>query len=210
MFLSVQFLGRGIIVGAFDPFPVMEDFTGEMNISRIFGDHWFYFDVATDSEIESFQCELECRGIDDDEIQELLYSVDVKDGAFVETAPDYVDSIVGALSDEWLEVFELEFTEVGNDFSGWGVVPIYCNVTFNAEKAAEMLRERDITHLDDGRDISGFIRTADDVSWIVFEVMRIAAEEHHDGLTNSGVETFCDIAGELIDIPAAVINRVYG
>lgn len=197
-------------MGAFDPFPVMEDFTGEMNISRIFGDHWFYFDVATDSEIENFQCELECRGIDDDEIQELLYSVDVKVGAFVETAPDYVDSIVGALSDEWLEVFELEFTEMGNDFSGWGVVPIYCNVAFNAEKAAEMLRERDITHLDDGRDISGFIRTADDVSWIVFEVMRIAAEEHHDDLINSGVETFCDMAGELIDIPAAVINRVYG
>ena len=197
-------------MGAFDPFPVMEDFTGEMNISRIFGDHWFYFDVATDSEIENFQYDLESRGIDDDEVQELMCSVDVKMGAFAETAPDYVDSIVGALSDEWLEVFEFEFTEIGNDLGGWGVVPIYCNVTFNAEKAAEMLRERDITHLDDGREISGFIRTADDVSWIVFEVMRIAAEEHHDDLTNSGVETFCDIAGELIDIPAAVINRVYG
>ena len=197
-------------MGAFDPFPVMRDFSGEMNISRIFGDHWFYFDVATNQEIECFQWEFESRGIDDDEVQELLYSVDVKTGAFEETAPDYVDSIVGALSDEWLEVFELEFTEVGNDLGGWGVVPIYCNVTFNAERAAEMLRERGITHLDDGRDISGFVRTADDVSWIVFEVMRIAAEEHHDDLTNSGVETFCDIAGELIDIPAAVINRVYG
>ena len=197
-------------MGAFDPFPVMEDFTGEMNISRIFGDHCFYFDVATDQEIESFQCEMESRGIDDDEIQELLYSVDVKMGAFDESAADYVDSIVGALSDEWLEVFTLELSEVGHDLGGWGAVPIYCNVTFNAEKAAEMLRERGITHLDDGRDISGFIRTADDVSWIVFEVMRIAAEEHHDDLMNSGVETFCDIAGELIDIPDAVINRVYG
>lgn len=197
-------------MGAFDPFPVMEDFTGEMNISRIFGDHWFYFDVATDQEIECFQYELESRGIDDDEAQELLYSVDVNMGAFVETAPAYVDSIMDALSDEWNEVFELEFTELGNDLGGWGVVPIYCNVTFNAEKAAEMLRERDITYLDDGRDISGFIRTADDISWIVFEVMRIAADEHHDVLHNSAFETFCDIAGELIDIPDAVINRVYG
>ena len=197
-------------MGAFDPFPVMEDFTGEMNISRIFGDHWFYFDVATNSEIENFRYELECRGIDDDEVQELLYSVDVKDGAFVETAPDYVGSIVHALPMEWNEVFELEFTELGNDLGGWGVVPIYCNVTFDAERAAEMLRDRGITHLDDGRDISGFVRTADDIPWIVFEVMRIAADECHDDLTNSGVETFCDMAGELIDIPAAVINRVYG
>lgn len=197
-------------MGAFDPFSVMEDFTGEMNISRIFGDHWFFLDVATDSEIDYFREEMESRGIDDDEGQELLCSVDVKGDAFAETATDYVDSIVGALSDEWLEVFQLEFTEVGNDIGGWGVVPIYCNVTFNAEKAAEMLRERGITELDDGRDISGFIRTADDISWIVFEVMKIAADEHHDDLMNSGVETFCDIAGELIDIPDAVINRVYG
>ena len=197
-------------MGAFDPFPVMEDFTGEMNISRIFGDHLFFFDVAVDSEIENFQYELESRGIDDDEIQELLYSVDVKMGAFAETAPDYVDSIVGALSDEWLEVFQLEFTEMGNDIGGWGVTPIYCRVTFDAERAADMLHERGITHLDDGRDISGFIRTADNAHWCVAEVMRIAAEEHHDDLTNSGVETFCDIAGELIDIPDAVINRVYG
>ena len=197
-------------MGAFDPFPVMEDFTGEMNISRIFGDHEFCFDVAVDSEIENFQYELESRGIDDDEIQELLCSIDVKMGAFAETAPDYVDSIVGALSDEWLEVFELEFIELGHDLGGWGVVPIYCNVTFDAYRAAEMLRERGITHLDDGRDIPGFFRTAGDVQWIVAEVMRIAAEEHHDDLTNSGVETFCDIAGELIDIPDAVINRVYG
>lgn len=197
-------------MGAFDPFPVMEDFTGEMNISRIFGDHCFFLDVATDSEIESFQYEMESRGIDDDEVQELLYSVDVKMCAFEETAPDYVDSIVGALSDEWNEVFELEFVEVGHDIGGWGVVPIYCNVTFNAGKAAEMLRERGITHLDDGRDISGFIRTADNVRWCVVEVMRIAAEEHHDDLHYSGVETFCDMAGELIDIPDAVINRVYG
>lgn len=197
-------------MGAFDPFPVMEDFTGEMNISRIFGDHWFFLDVATDSEIEYFREEMESRGIDDEEIQELLCSVDVKMGAFNESAEDYVDSIVGALSDEWLEVFELEFTEIGNDIGGWGVVPIYCNVEFNAERAAEMLRERGITELDDGREISGFIRTADDVRWIVFEVMRIAADECHDDLYNSAFETFCDIAGELIDIPAAVINRVYG
>ena len=197
-------------MGAFDPFPVMEDFTGEMNISQVFGDHWAFFDMATDSEIDHFRYELECRGIDDDEIQEMLCSVDVKMGAFAETAPDYVDSIVGALSDEWREVFELEFTEIGNDIGGWGVVPIYCNVTFNAEKAADMLRERDITHLDDGRDISGFIRTADDVSWIVFEVMRIADDECHDDLFYSAVETFMDIAGELVDIPAAVIDRVYG
>ena len=197
-------------MGAFDPFPVMEDFTGEMNISRIFGDHWFYFDIATDHEIECFQYELESRGIDDDEIQELLYSVDVKAGAFTATGADYVSSIVDALPLEWLEVFELEFLEVGHDLGGWGVVPIYCNVTFNAERAADMLRERGVTHLDDGRDISGFVRTADDVRWIVFEVMRIAAEECHDDLHNSGVETFCDIAGELIDIPDAVIKRVYG
>jgi hypothetical protein len=197
-------------MGAFDPFPVMEDFTGEMNISRIFGDHGFFFDVAVDSEIENFQYELESRGIDDDEIQELLCSIDVKMGAFAETAPDYVDSIVGALSDEWLEVFQLEFAEIGNDIGGWGVTPIYCRVTFDAYRAAEMLRERGITELDDGRDIPGFFRTAHDVPWIVAEVMRIAAEEHHDDLMNSGVETFCDIAGELIDIPAAVINRVYG
>lgn len=197
-------------MGAFDPFPVMEDFTGEMNISQIFGDHWAFFDMATDSEIENFQCELECRGIDDDEIQELLYSVDVKVGAFAETAPDYVGSIVHALPMEWNEVFELEFIEVGNDAGGWGVVPIYCRVTFDAERAAEMLHERGITHLDDGRDISGFVRTADDIPWIVFEVMRIAADECHDDLFYSAVETFMDIAGELVDIPAAVINRVYG
>ena len=197
-------------MGAFDPFPVMEDFTGEMNISRIFGDHWFYFDVAVNQEIEGFQYEMESRGIDDDEVQELLYSVDVKMGAFEETASDYVDSIVDALPMEWWEVFELEFSEVGNDLGGWGVVPIYCNVTFDAERAAEMLRERGITELDDGRDISGFVRTADNVRWCVAEVMRIAAEECHDDIVNSGVETFCDIAGELIDIPAAVINRVYG
>ena len=197
-------------MGAFDPFPVMEDFTGEMNISRIFGDHGFFFDVATDQEIEIFQYELESRGIDDDEIQELLCAIDVKPGAFVETAPYYVDSIVHALPMEWSEVFELEFTEVGNDLGGWGVVPVYCNVTFNAEKAAEMLRDRGITHLDDGRDIPGFFRTADNVVWCVAEVMRIAAEEHHDDLINSGVETFCDMAGELIDIPAAIIERVYG
>ena len=197
-------------MGAFDPFPVMEDFTGEMNISRIFGDHEFFFDIAVDQEIECFQDELESRGIDDDEVQELMCSVDVKMGAFAETAPDYVDSIVGALSDEWLEVFELEFIELGHDLGGWGVVPIYCNVTFDAYRAAEMLRERGITHLDDGREIPGFFRTADDVTWIVAEVMRIAAEEHHDDLMNSGVETFCDTAGELIDIPDAVINRVYG
>lgn len=197
-------------MGAFDPFPVMEDFTGEMNISRIFGDHWYYLDVATDQEIESFQCDLESRGIDDDEVQELLYSVDVKGDAFAKTAPDYVDSIVGALSDEWNEVFELEFTELGHDIGGWGTVPIYCNVTFDAGRAAEALHERGITELDDGRDISGFVRTADDVWWIVFEVMRIAAEEHHDDLHYSGLETFCDIAGELIDIPDAVIKRVYG
>ena len=197
-------------MGAFDPFPVMEDFTGEMNISRIFGDHWAFFDMATDSEIENFQYELESRGIDDDEVQELLYAIDVKGDAFVETAPDYIGAIVHALPMEWNEVFDLEFTEVGNDLGGWGVVPIYCNVTFDAERAAEMLRERGITHLDDGRDISGFVRTADDVSWIVFEVMRIAAEEHHDDLFYSGVETFMDISGELIDIPAAVIKRVYG
>lgn len=210
MFLSSRYLEGVFIMGAFDPFPVMEDFTGEMNISRIFGDHWFFFDVATDQEIALFQEDLELRGIDDDEVQELLYAIDVKDGAFAETAPDYVDSIVGALSDEWLEVFTLEFTELGNDIGGWGVVPIYCNVTFDAERAADMLHERGITHLDDGHDISGFIRTAEDISWIVFEVMRIAAEEHHDDLMNSGVETFCDMAGELIDIPAAVIDRVYG
>ena len=197
-------------MGAFDPYPVMQDYSGEMNISRIFGDHWFYFDIATDKEIECFQYELESRGIDDDEIQELLYSVDVKMDAFTATGADYVGSIVDALPLEWLEVFELEFLEVGRDVGGWGVVPIYCNVTFNAERAADMLRERGITHLDDGRDISGFIRTADDVTWIVFEVMRIAADEHHDDLTNSGVETFCDIAGELIDIPDAVVKRVYG
>lgn len=197
-------------MGAFDPFPVMEDFTGEMNISQVFGDHGYYFDIAVDQEIECFQYELESRGIDDDEVQELMCSIGVNMGAFDESAADYIDSIVGALSDEWLEVFELEFSELGNDIGGWGVTPIYCNVTFNAEKAADMLRERDITHLDDGRDISGFIRTADDIRWIVAEVMRIAADEHHDDLTNSGVETFCDIAGELIDIPAAVINRVYG
>lgn len=197
-------------MGAFDPFPVMQDYSGEMNISRIFGDHSFFFDIATDSEIENFRYDLESRGIDDDEVQELLYSVDIKDGAFVETAPDYVGAIVHALPMEWNEVFEMEFTEVGSDFGGWGVVPIYCNVTFNAERAAEALRERGITHLDDGRDIAGFVRTADDVTWIVAEVMRIAAEECHDDLMNSGVETFCDIAGELIDIPAAVIKRVYG
>ena len=197
-------------MGAFDPFAVMEDFTGEMNISRIFGDHGFFFDIAVDQEIESFQYEMELRGIDDDEIQELMYSIDVNMGAFAATGAHYVDSIVDALSDEWLEVFQLEFVEVGHDLGGWGVVPIYCNVTFNAEKAAEMLRERGITHLDDGRDIPGFFRTADDAFWCVAEVMRIAAEEHHDDLMNSGVETFCDTAGELIDIPAAVINRVYG
>lgn len=196
-------------MGAFDPYPVMQDYSGEMNVSHIFGDHGFYFDIATDQEIQHFQYELEDRGIDDDEIQELLYAVDVKAGAFAETAPDYVDSIVGALSDEWQEVFQLEFIEVGHDIGGWGVTPIYCHVTFDAERAADMLRERGITHLDDGRDISGFARTADDVFWCVAEVMRIAAEEHHDDLTNSGVETFCNIAGELVDIPAAVIDRVY-
>ena len=197
-------------MGSFDPFPVMEDYSGEMNISQIFGDHWFYFDTATDSEIENFRYDLESRGIDDDEVQELLYSVDIKNGAFVETASDYVDSIVHTLPMEWNDVFDLEFLEVGDDYGNWGVVPIYCNVTFNAEWAAEMLRERGITELDDGRDISGFVRTADDVTWIVAEVMRIAAEEYHDDLINSGLETFCDIAGELIDIPDAVINRVYG
>lgn len=196
-------------MGAFDPFSVMQDFTGEMNIARIFGDHGFFFDVATDQEIECFQWELEDRGIDDDEVQELLYAVDVKTGAFEDSAADYVESIVCALSDDWLEVFDLEFLEVGHDIGGWGVTPIYCNVTFDAEKAADMLHERGITHLDDGRDISGFSRTADDVRWCVAEVMRIAAEEHHDDLTNSGVETFCNMAGELIDIPAAVIDRVY-
>lgn len=197
-------------MGAFDPFSVMQDYSGEMNISHIFGDHGFFFDVAVDQEIESFQYELECRGIDDDEIQELMCSVDVNMGAFKKTAADYVDSIVDALSLEWLEVFDLEFLEVGHDIGGWGVTPIYCNVTFNAYRAAEMLRERGITHLNDGRDIPGFYRTADNVFWCVAEVMRIAAEEHHDDLMNSGVETFCNIAGELIDIPAAVINRVYG
>lgn len=197
-------------MSTFDPFPVMEDFHGEMNISKIFGDHWFYLDVATDQEIDCFREEMESRGIDDDEVQELLCAIDVKGDAFKETAPDYVDSIVGALSDEWNEVFEMEFTELGNDIGGWGVVPIYCRVTFDAERAAEALHERGITHLDDGRDVSGFIRTADDVRWIVAEVMRIAAEEHHDDLTNSALETFADIAGELIDIPDAVINRVYG
>ena len=196
-------------MGAFDPFSVMQDFTGEMNISRIFGDHGFYFDIATDQEIQHFQYELEDRGIDDDEIQELLCAVDVKTGAYEATGTDYVESIVGALSDEWLEVFDLEFIEVGHDIGGWGVTPIYCRVNFDAERAADMLRERGITHLDDGRDISGFARTADDVFWCVAEVMRIAAEEHHDDLTNSGVETFCNIAGELIDIPDAVIDRVY-
>lgn len=210
MFLSIRYLEGVFIMGSFDPFPVMEDYSGEMNISRIFGDHGFFFDVAVNQEIESFQYELECRGIDDDEIQELLYSVDVKMGAFKETGADYVDSIMGALADEWLDVFTLEFVEIGNDIGGWGVTPIYCNVTFSAEKAAEMLRERGITHLDDGRDVSGFVRTADGVFWCVAEVMRIAAEECHDDLTNSGVETFCNIAGELIDIPAAVMNRVYG
>ena len=197
-------------MGAFDPFPVMQDYSGEMNIARIFGDHGFYFDVATDQEIQFFQEELEYRGIDDDEIQELMYAVDVKVGAYEATGADYVDSIMGALSDEWLEVFDLEFLEVGHDIGGWGVTPIYCNVTFNAEKAADMLRDRGITHLDDGRDISGFARTADDVFWCVAEVMRIAAEEHHDDLANSGVETFCNMAGELIEIPDAVIKRVYG
>ena len=197
-------------MGAFDPFPVMQDYSGEMNIARIFGDHGFYFDVATDQEIQFFQEELEYRGIDDDEVQELLYAVDVKVGAYEATGADYVDSIMGALSDEWLEVFDLEFIEVGHDIGGWGVTPIYCNVTFDAEKAADMLHERGITHLDDGRNISGFVRTADDVVWCVAEVMRIAAEEHHDDLTNSGVETFCDMAGELIEIPDAVIKRVYG
>ena len=197
-------------MGAFDPFPVMQDYSGEFNISRIFGDHCFFLDVATDSEIENFQYELESRGIDEDEVQELLCSVDVKPGVLSKTAPDYVDSIMSALSDEWLEVFELEFSECSRDVGGWGVVPIYCNVTFNAYRAAEALRDRGITHLDDGRDISGFVRTADDVRWIVAEVMRIAAEEHHDDLHYSGLETFCNIAGELIDIPDAVINRVYG
>ena len=197
-------------MGAFDPFPIMQDYSGEMNISQIFGDHWYFFDIATDSEIESFRWELESRGIDDDEVQDLLYAIDVKMGAFVETAPDYVGSIVHTLPMEWNEVFELEFLEVGDDIGGWGVVPIYCNVTFDAERAAEALRERGITQLDDGRDISGFVRTADDVSWCVAEVMRIAAEEYHDDLVNSGLETFCDMAGELIDIPDAVINRVYG
>lgn len=196
-------------MGAFDPFTVMEDYSGEMNISRIFGDHSFFFDVATDQEIQFFQEELEYRGIDEDEIQELLYAVDVKSGAYEATGADYVDSIMGALSDEWLEVFDLEFLEVGHDIGGWGVTPIYCNVTFDAERAADMLRDRGITHLDDGRNIPGFVRTADDVFWCVAEVMRIAAEEHHDDLTNSGVETFCDMAGELIDIPTAVIDRVY-
>lgn len=197
-------------MGAFDPFPVMEDFTGEMNISRIFGDHGFFFDVAVNQEIECFQYELESLGIDDDEIQELLCSIDVNMGAFEKTAEDYVDSIVDALPDEWLEVFELEFVEMGHDIGGWGVTPIYCNVTFDAYRAAEMLRERGITELDDGRDISGFVRTAGDVQWIVAEVMRIAAEECHDDLMNSAAETFCDMAGELVDIPDAVINRVYG
>lgn len=197
-------------MGAFDPYPIMQDYSGEINISPIFGDHRYFFDVATDNEIEGFQWELESRGIDDDEVQELLYSIDVKMGAFEKTAIDYVDSIVHALSDEWLEVFQLEFIELGHDVGGWGVVPIYCRVTFDAERAAEALRERGITELDDGRDISGFIRTADDVSWIVAEVMRIAAEEHHDDLTNYAFETFCDIAGELVDIPDAVIKRVYG
>lgn len=197
-------------MGAFDPFSVMQDYSGEFNISRIFGDHWFFLDVATDNEIEYFREVMECRGIDDDEIEELLYSVDVKMGAFVDSAGEYVDSIMGALSDEWGDVFTLELSEVGHDLGGWGVVPLYCNVTFNAERAAEMLRERDITELDDGRDISGFIRTADDVTWCVAEVMRIAADECHDELHNSAFETFCDIAGELIDIPDAVINRVYG
>lgn len=197
-------------MGAFDPFPVMKDYSGEFNISQVFGDHWFFFDIATDSEIENFRQDLEDRGIDDDEVQELLYAIDVKDGAFVETATDYVGSIVHALPMEWNDVFDLEFLEVGDDYGNWGVVPIYCNVNFNAEWAAEMLRERGITELDDGRDISGFVRTADDVTWIVAEVMRIAADECHDDLMNSGLETFCDIAGELIDIPDAVINRVYG
>ena len=197
-------------MSTFDPFPVMEDFHGEMNISKIFGDHWFFFDVATDSEMECLRQDMEDRGIDDDEVQELLFAIDTKDGAFVETAPDYVDSIVHALPMEWNEVFEMEFTEVGSDFGGWGMVPIYCNVTFDAGRAAEALRERGITHLDDGRDIPGFFRTAGDVQWVVAEVMRIAAEEHHDDLINSGLETFSDIAGELIDVPAAIINRVYG
>ena len=197
-------------MGAFDPFPVMEDYSGEMNISRIFGDHSFFFDIATDQEIAFFQEELEYRGIDDDEVQELLYAVDVKVGAYEDAGADYINSIMGALSDEWREVFDLEFIEVGHDIGGWGVTPIYCNVTFDAERAAEALRDRGITHLDDGRNVSGFIRTADDVFWCVAEVMRIAAEEHHEDLMNSGVETFCDIAGELIEIPDAVINRVYG
>lgn len=197
-------------MGAFDPFPIMQDYSGEMNISRIFGDHGFFFDVAVDQEIECFQYELESRGIDDDEVQELLYSIDVNMGAFEKTGADYIDSIVDALSDEWNEVFHLEFLEVGHDIGGWGVTPIYCNVTFDAYRAAEMLRERGITELDDGREIPGFFRTADDIPWIVAEVMRIAAEEHHDDLMNSGVETFCDIAGELVDIPDAVIKRVYG
>lgn len=197
-------------MGAFDPFPIMQDYSGEMNIARIFGDHSFFFDVATDSEIQHFQYELEDRGIDDDEIQELLYAVDVKPGAYEDTGADYIDSIMGALSDEWREVFDLEFIEVGHDIGGWGVTPIHCRVTFDAARAADMLHERGITHLDDGRDIPGFVRTADDPVWCVAEVMRIAAEEHHEDLMNSGVETFCDIAGELIDIPAAVIDRVYG
>lgn len=197
-------------MGVFDPFPVMQDFEGEMNISRIFGDHSFFFDVATDQEIENFQWELESRGIDDDEAQELLCAVDVKMGTFEKTAADYVDSIVDALPLEWLEVFQLEFTEIGHDIGGWGVTPIYCHVTFNAARAADMLRERGINRLDDGRDIPGFLRTADDVRWCVAEVMRIAADECHDDLANSAVETFCGIAHELVEIPAAVIDRVYG
>ena len=197
-------------MGAFDPFSVMQDYSGELNISRIFGDHSFFLDVATDNEIDYFREEMECRGIDDDEIEELLYSVDVKMGAFVDSAGEYIDSIMGALSDEWGDVFTLELSEVGHDLGGWGVVPIYCNVTFDASRAADMLRERGITELDDGRDISGFVRTADNVTWCVFEVMRIAAEECHDELINYAWETFCDIAGELIDVPDAVINRVYG
>lgn len=197
-------------MGAFDPFSVMQDYSGEMDISRIFGDHSFFLDVTTDNEIDYFRQEMECRGIDDDEIEELLYSVDVKMGAFVDSAGEYVDSIMGALSDEWGDVFTLELSEVGHDLGGWGVVPIYCNVTFDANRAADMLRERGITELDDGRNISGFIRTADDIVWCVAEVMRIAADECHDELHYSAFETFCDIAGELIHIPDAVINRVYG
>lgn len=69
---------------------------------------------------------------------------------------------------------------IPHDPHGWGREAVMADIIINGDRLKDMADEYAITEIDDGREISGFFRTASDEFWAQTQVIRALMEEMDD------------------------------